>query len=85
MNAPVRILLVSTPVGALGTGAGGGVELTVQNTAHALSARGHDVTVLAPHGSVAEGVALVTIDGDPPVSADENSWIDLALQAASRA
>ena len=34
----LRALLLSTPVGALGTGAGGGVELTVGNTAKALQA-----------------------------------------------
>jgi UDP-glucose:tetrahydrobiopterin glucosyltransferase len=68
---PVRILLLSTPVGALGTGTGGGVELTVVNTAATLAARGHRVTVIAPEGSRLEvpGVALVQRPGAPPPSA----------------
>jgi len=68
---PARILLVSTPVGALGTGAGGGVELTVLNTAATLQARGHRVTVVAPAGSRldVEGVALIERSGAPPPSA----------------
>lgn len=47
----MRILLVSTPVGALGSGLEGGIELTLRNFARALSGRGHRVKVLAPEGS----------------------------------
>src|SRR5919112_469686 len=68
---PARILLVSTPVGALGSGTGGGVELTVVNTAATLAARGHRVTVIAPEGSRLDvpGVALLQRPGAPPPSA----------------
>jgi UDP-glucose:tetrahydrobiopterin glucosyltransferase len=47
----VRILVVSTPVGALGTGLGGGVELTLSTLVAGLLAVGHPITVLAPEGS----------------------------------
>jgi UDP-glucose:tetrahydrobiopterin glucosyltransferase len=47
----MRLLCVSTPVGPLGSGIGGGVELTLTNVVRSLTDRGHDVTVLAPEGS----------------------------------
>jgi UDP-glucose:tetrahydrobiopterin glucosyltransferase len=47
----MRILLVSTPVGALGSGGGGGVEVTLVSLTAGLLRRGHSVTVLAPAGS----------------------------------
>jgi UDP-glucose:tetrahydrobiopterin glucosyltransferase len=48
----MRILVVSTPVGALGSGRGGGVELTACTLVAGLLERGHGVTVLAATGSV---------------------------------
>jgi UDP-glucose:tetrahydrobiopterin glucosyltransferase len=51
------MLFVSTPVGALGSGLGGGVELTLQNLAEAMQQRGHQVEVLAPTGSRLTGTA----------------------------
>ena len=48
----MRILVVSTPVGALGSGRGGGVELTASTLVAGLLERGHRVTVLAAEGSV---------------------------------
>jgi UDP-glucose:tetrahydrobiopterin glucosyltransferase len=47
----LRVLLVSTPVGALGSGLEGGIELTLRNFARALADRGHQVKILAPTGS----------------------------------
>jgi UDP-glucose:tetrahydrobiopterin glucosyltransferase len=47
----MRILVVSTPVGALGSGRGGGVELTALALVAGLLERGHRLTVLAPDGS----------------------------------
>ncbi|MPY94723.1 MAG: glycosyltransferase [Acidimicrobiia bacterium] len=67
--APWRVLLVSTPIGALGTGLGGGVELTIANVARALGGRGHHVEVVAPAGSRADGAALHEVGGAPPPSA----------------
>ena len=48
----MRIIFLSTSVGALGSGIGGGVELTLRTLARGLVQRGHDVTVVAPRGSV---------------------------------
>ena len=67
--AVLRILLVSTPIGTLGSGLGGGVEITVLNIAAALSQYGHDVTILAGEGSVAAGHRLLTATGISPPNA----------------
>lgn len=75
-----RVLLVSTPLGTLGSGLGGGVELTIVNSARALAGRGHEVTILAPEGSVLPppataggpgrpAVQLIEAAGSPPPSA----------------
>ncbi|WP_338430821.1 glycosyltransferase family 4 protein [Synechococcus elongatus] len=58
-----RFLFVSTPVGPLGSGRGGGVELTLPNLAKALIQQGHQVTVLAPAGSVLPDLPLETVPG----------------------
>jgi UDP-glucose:tetrahydrobiopterin glucosyltransferase len=80
-----RVLLVSTPLGTLGSGRGGGVELTIVNGARALAGRGHAVTILAPEGSVlpvglsspASGrgrrVRVVEASGSPPPSAQHQA------------
>ncbi len=47
----LTILVVSTPVGSIGSGKGGGVELTIKNIVSNLSARGHLIDVVAPSGS----------------------------------
>ena len=47
----MRVLVVSTPVGRLGSGRGGGVEHTAGMIIAGLLARGHAVTVLAAEGS----------------------------------
>lgn len=58
-----NLLFVSTPVGALGSGLGGGVELTLRNIAQAMQQRGHQVTVLAPVGSQLNGIDVIAIPG----------------------
>jgi UDP-glucose:tetrahydrobiopterin glucosyltransferase len=63
-----RILLVSTPVAPLGTGFGGGVELSLKNLAQSLLLKGHRVTVLAPEGSVLSIAELQTVQGELQVS-----------------
>ncbi len=65
----MQLLLVSTSVGALGTGLGGGVELTLKNIALELIRRGHRVQVVAPSGSCLEGVEIVQIPGSLQVTA----------------
>lgn len=54
---------MSTSVGALGSGDGGGVELTLLNTAKLLVSRGHSIEVAAPQGSRLDGVTVTEIDG----------------------
>lgn len=59
----LRLLLVSTPVGPLGSGLGGGVELTLLNLGQELRRRGHGVTVLAPAGSVLADLPIIEVAG----------------------
>lgn len=64
MTAPLKILMLSTPVGPLGSGLGGGVELTLRTFAQELGRRGHCVHCVAPEGSVLDSGSLVTISGN---------------------
>ena len=59
-----KILFLSTSVGSLGSGQGGGVELTVQNVARALRDRGHQLEVVAPQGSWLSDIRVTTIEGN---------------------
>lgn len=59
-----KILFMSTSVGSLGSGQGGGVELTVQNLARELRRRGHQLEVVAPSGSWLTDIPVTTIDGN---------------------
>ncbi len=95
----LRLLFLSTPIGPLGSGQGGGVEQVVPNLANILQQRGHAVTIAAPQGSVAEGVAVVQVAGNlqptahhqgrdagivlPGRSVLANMW-DYALQARAQ-
>jgi UDP-glucose:tetrahydrobiopterin glucosyltransferase len=58
-----RILIISTPVGPLGSGTGGGVELTLHSLVLGLTGRGHHVEVLAPAGSLHVGTVVHQIPG----------------------
>lgn len=66
--APLRILIASTPVGPLGSGIGGGVELTLHGLVLGLSGRGHHVEVVAPAGSLHVGARVHQIPGSWQVS-----------------
>ncbi|MEP0918549.1 glycosyltransferase family 4 protein [Leptolyngbya sp. DQ-M1] len=66
---PLKLLLLSTPVGAIGSGLGGGVELTLTNIARSLILLNHSVTVIAPEGSVLDGIPLVPIAGNLQITA----------------
>lgn len=60
---------MSTTVGALGTGLGGGVELTLQNISNALRQQGHPITIVAPMGSQLGDLPIVQISGQLQISA----------------
>lgn len=47
----------------MGTGLGGGVELTLRNIAQALRHQGHQVTVVAPVGSQDDPLSIIEIEG----------------------
>ena len=66
--ATKRILICSTPVGPLGSGIGGGVELTLHGLVLGLSSRGHHVEVVAPAGSLHVGARVHQIPGAWQVS-----------------
>ncbi|ACK66823.1 glycosyl transferase group 1 [Rippkaea orientalis PCC 8801] len=59
----LKLLFISTPVGSLGSGIGGGVELTLKNLAIEMNRRGHQVTVLAPESSILPNIDLIQIAG----------------------
>ncbi len=62
-NPALKILFVSTSVGPLGSGMGGGVELTLLNLAKALQLRGHLVQTLAPVKSISKGIDIIQVPG----------------------
>ena len=69
----MRIVLISTPIGFLGSGKGGGVELTINSLVYGLLHLGHSVEVIAPEKSklyeINEKAKLHFIDG-----AEQISW-----------
>ena len=80
----LKLLFLSTPVGPLGSGIGGGVELTLLNLAQEMSQRGHQVTVVGPEGSKVKHISCQEISGtcqemiqnnhrDTPIILPENS------------
>ena len=60
----LKLLFVSTSVGPLGTGLGGGVELSLYNIAQEMLRRGHTLQILAPSGSKMESLPILEIPGD---------------------
>ena len=69
----MRIVLISTPIGYLGSGKGGGVELTLNSLVSGLLSLGHSVEVIAPKNSKLyegnEKAKLHFVDG-----VDQISW-----------
>ena len=65
----LKLLLLSTPVGPLGSGLGGGVELTLQNIAQEMVRRGHKIQVVAPAESVLAGIPVQGIGGNLQIAA----------------
>jgi UDP-glucose:tetrahydrobiopterin glucosyltransferase len=68
----MKLLVVASPLGPLGGGAGGGVELTLVNLVAGLLQRGHRLTVLAAEGSSlpldCAAAQLWTCPGNPQAS-----------------
>ncbi|MGB0350926.1 MAG: glycosyl transferase, partial [Synechococcus sp.] len=66
-ESPLHLVIVNTPIGALGSGEGGGVELTLRSLVQGLVRRGHRVTVVAAKGSTLPadcgGVKLLEVEG----------------------
>ncbi len=86
----MRIVLISTPIGFIGSGKGGGVELTLNSLVSGLLSLGHSVDVIAPKNSklneINEKAKLYFVDGtdqiswqhqnyNSPVSIPENSLL----------
>ncbi|MDB9315395.1 glycosyltransferase [Spirulina sp. CS-785/01] len=65
----LNLLFVSTPVGPLGSGLGGGVELTLYNMAQELQRRGHQIKIVAPLGSKLPGLEIQEVKGNVQVAA----------------
>ncbi|HIK08191.1 MAG TPA: glycosyltransferase family 4 protein [Trichormus sp. M33_DOE_039] len=63
-NSLLNLLMLSTPVGAIGSGIGGGVELTLINVAQEMIQRGHNVKIVAPQGSKVKNVPVIEIPGE---------------------
>lgn len=80
----MEVLFVSTPVGALGSGLGGGVELTLLNLAREMQRRGHGVEIVAPTGSIVPGFSLVEIPGSlQPTAQTQHRTDSIVLPAES--
>ena len=75
----MKLLFVSTSVGPLGTGLGGGVELTLYNIAQQMIQRGHEVQIVAPAGSTWDNLPLVQIPGNLQIIAQSQERTDPAM------
>ena len=68
----MRIVLISTPIGFLGSGKGGGVELTLNSLVSGLLSLGHSVEVIAPKNSKLyegnEKAKVYFVDGEDQIS-----------------
>ena len=73
INKKLKLIFVSTPIGYLGSGKGGGVELTIVSLIKGLISLGHKIILIAPKGSKlpfeSELLEIRLIDG-----IDQPSW-----------
>ncbi|MBR8829160.1 MAG: glycosyltransferase family 4 protein [Gomphosphaeria aponina SAG 52.96 = DSM 107014] len=75
----LKLLFISTPVGPLGSGLGGGVELTLTNLAVEMLRRGHQVKIVAPAHSVWGDLSIEEIPGNLQIHA-QTQGRDLPIQ-----
>ncbi|OUL34477.1 UDP-glucose--tetrahydrobiopterin glucosyltransferase [Nostoc sp. T09] len=71
-----KLLFMSTPVGAMGSGLGGGVELTLSNIAKEMLLRGHKLEIVAPQGSVTNSLPIQEIPGELQIPAQNQTRTD---------
>jgi UDP-glucose:tetrahydrobiopterin glucosyltransferase len=72
----LKLLLMSTSVGPLGSGLGGGVELTLLNLAIEMRRRGHQIHIVAPAGSVLADFSITQIPGALQTTAQSQTITD---------
>ena len=69
----MRLTIISTPIGFLGSGRGGGVELTLNSLVNGLLKQNHDINVIAPINSnlskSCSSANLFTVEG-----LEQKSW-----------
>jgi UDP-glucose:tetrahydrobiopterin glucosyltransferase len=75
-STKLKLLLLSTSVGPLGSGLGGGVELTLHNIAQELIRRGHSLQIVAPAGSHLGELPIVEIAGTLQTTAQTQERTD---------
>jgi len=68
----MRLIIISTPIGFLGSGRGGGVELTLNSLVSGLLKQNHEINVVAPIKSnlseSCRSANLFTVEGTEPKS-----------------
>ena len=69
----MRLIIISTPIGYLGSGRGGGVELTLNSLVSGLLKQNHNINVIAPINSnlteSCRSANLITVGGS-----EQKSW-----------
>ena len=69
----MRLTIISTPIGFLGSGKGGGVELTLNSLVSGLLKQNHSINIVAPNNSKlsesCSSAKLFTVEGH-----EQNSW-----------
>ena len=68
-----KLLFMSTPIGSLGSGLGGGVELTLYNLATEMLRRGHQLEIVAPQGSISSSLPIKQIPGELQIPAQNQT------------
>lgn len=60
----MRVLIIASPIGPLGTGLCGGLDITIPLLAQELIQKGHSPFIVAPKGSTLSGVPFSGIEGN---------------------